>query len=77
MSATCRGCGKPILWATTREGKKIPLDPKAPVYYVIGDGHDTPFAEKTTGGYFVSHFSTCPKANDFSGSKKSKEEVKP
>ena len=27
MSATCRGCGAPIIWATTSAGKRMPVDP--------------------------------------------------
>jgi len=70
----CKGCGKEIVWGTTQNGKKIPLDPKPPVY----------FYREPTGGMFeikkfdtvrhescmVSHFATCSKANDFSASRK-------
>lgn len=27
MAATCASCGAPILWATTRQGARMPLDP--------------------------------------------------
>lgn len=65
---TCKGCGKEIVWAVTAEGRKIPLDPRPPVYSLI----DTPRGKEAvrTTLAMVSHFSTCPNANDFSGSKK-------
>lgn len=25
--AECRSCGSPVLWCTTRKGKKMPVDP--------------------------------------------------
>lgn len=28
------GCGREIIWGVTAEGAKVPLDPRAPVYYV-------------------------------------------
>lgn len=28
-SGTCRGCGAPMLWIRTVEGKRVPLDPEA------------------------------------------------
>jgi len=71
--ARCKGCGAEILWARNENGKKIPLDAKAPVYVLtiredMGIEARCQRAEK--GRAFVSHFSTCPKANEFSGSKK-------
>ena len=63
----CKGCGKEIVWGATAEGKKIPLDPRALVYTTIEmRGH-----KEIVRTYLamVSHFATCPKANDFSGSK--------
>lgn len=70
MSATCRGCGKPIVWGIDPDGKKIPLDPRAPVYALnhLPVGGD-PHVERDHDS-MVSHFATCSKANDFSGSKK-------
>lgn len=69
MSA-CRGCGKDIVWGVTEEGKKIPLDPTPPVYQYAGDSvADKPSAIRHKN-CMVSHFTTCPKANQFSGGKK-------
>ena len=68
----CKGCGKKIVWAVTQEGKKIPLDPAPPVYMLMRfhdeNGRWVYRCDKG-GTVFVSHFSTCPKANDFSSSK--------
>lgn len=64
MSAFCKGCNKPIVWGLTEDGKRIPLDPSAPVY--VRDG-EVVRRERLA---MVSHFATCPKANDFSASKK-------
>lgn len=73
----CRGCGRAIIWARTGDGKMIPLDPRAVVMQVTGYSAD-PAGEVTelkvgthrtglAGHCFVSHFSTCPKAAEFSG----------
>ena len=67
----CRGCGKLIVWGLTREGKRIPLDPRPPIYLLMDTGTDGVMVEKTEQHrYMVSHFATCPKASDFSASKK-------
>jgi hypothetical protein len=68
MSA-CRTCGREIVWKTTQHGKKVPLDPKALVFSVVGD-----IAVKPTPGvagetFMVSHFATCPDANEWSKNK--------
>ncbi len=76
--AKCRGCGRKIIWAITAEGKNIPLDLVAPVYSValhrIEDGTEV-YTATRLGMTFVSHFATCPKANQFSG--RNKEKTKP
>lgn len=61
----CRSCGKPILWATTINGKPTPLDPDpiadGPLTIVDGVVHRTaPDAEDKSG--YVSHFATCQNA---------------
>lgn len=75
MSSTCKGCGAPITWAKTRDGKNLPLQ-KCPVYEIDWSRNDEtegPFAGsyqahalKIERETYVSHFLTCPKANDFS-----------
>lgn len=80
--STCRGCGREIIWGTTEDGKKIPLDPRAAVYVLgpkaIGDSdrygetRGDQIVKRTTLA-MVSHFVTCSAANKFSGSNKPKE----
>ena len=70
--ANCKGCGKKIIWGVTPEGKKIPLDPSPPVYAVeVGAvlHTDGQFVRRASG-FHVSHFATCPNANDFSKGRK-------
>lgn len=72
MSAPCKGCGKPILWGLTADGKRIPLDPGAPVYRIEATGGKEAVValiprpdRELAGGAAVSHFATCPKAGEF------------
>lgn len=68
-TSLCSGCGRPIVWGVTSPGKAVPLDPRPPVYHVTHD-------EKAKSGVsairltdaFVSHFSTCNNADQFSAS---------
>ena len=69
-TSPCRGCGKPIVWGETPDGKKIPLDPTPAVYLVREESQKTVVVYRTLNCYMVTHFATCPKANQFSGSKK-------
>lgn len=63
----CKGCGAEIIWARNENGKMIPLDAKAPVYIIDPDNPDHCVRSNYA---HVSHFATCPKANEFSGSKR-------
>lgn len=65
----CKACGCPLVFVVGPNGKEIPLDERTPVYAVRKDLCDNPFAAKLENAY-VSHFSTCPSANRFSGGKK-------
>lgn len=67
----CSKCGAPLLFLKTAEGKTIPLDLRAPVFGVA-EYQGQKEAVRTTM-HFVSHFSTCPYANEFSKSKKENE----
>lgn len=70
--SVCKGCGKEIIWGVTADGKRIPLDKTAPVYvqdhsFESADGEPV---VRRPGTAWVSHFATCPKANDFSAVRK-------
>ena len=69
----CKGCGRPIVFGETFDGKHIPLDPRAPVYAFSG-GDSSRGTRKilrlNQDEGMVTHFATCPKANEFSASRK-------
>ena len=76
----CKGCGAPIDWITTKEGKHTPVDPE-PVFIIEGDGSDRfitdegevilgrrALPEEERPGFevaFVPHWKTCPDAGRF------------
>ncbi|MGB0685284.1 MAG: hypothetical protein ACPGQD_03720 [Planctomycetota bacterium] len=71
----CRGCGKAIVWGVCEESAgKLPLDASAPVYLFKGMSARGPVFERDTRNEsgrrraMVSHFATCPSANEFSKS---------
>lgn len=75
MADFCKGCGKPIVWgartSATGERVRVPCDPRPPVYRVVGVWPDdgTPKVARVDDA-MVTHFATCPNANDFSRSKR-------
>jgi hypothetical protein len=57
----CRSCKAPIIWAKTQGGKLMPLDSLPQQRYVLEERE-----EGTVAIYrpvFVSHFATCPNAD--------------
>ena len=69
IKVPCRGCGKPMIWAEDNEGKNIPLDPKPPVYELMGENRGKSLVRRHRQA-FVSHFATCPDAAQFSKGRK-------
>lgn len=74
----CKGCGKPIVFVEVMhgDGRKatVPLDLSAPVYAITEEGMcGYPNRAERRRAAYVSHFATCPKAGDFSASKKKTE----
>lgn len=70
---SCKGCGRPILWAKSAEtGKMVPLDPTAPIYMLSpGNVEITVCTRIPRDVYAVSHLATCPAANQYSGKSRS------
>ena len=74
----CSKCGAPITFAVRlKTGSRIPLVPlderfpAAPKYRITAirsDGQRE--CERDDSGEFISHFSNCPNAKDFSGRKR-------
>ncbi len=55
------------MWGETPDGKRIPLDPRPPVYQIGAVAIDAGTPITRDYGAMVSHFATCPKASQFSG----------
>lgn len=62
----CRACGRTIAMVRTPDGTSIPLDMVAPVWRIETDLTGEPVAVRDMGAR-VTHFATCPSANEFSG----------
>lgn len=69
----CNYCPKSIVWAINEHGKKIPLDPQAPVYRIVRfDQEAGAYIVERAGAdvgsglnptNYVSHFATCSGAS--------------
>lgn len=82
---TCRACGAPIRFIKTVGGKTIPVNPEEVPYWQQAGGASkivTPNGEvvsavlegdqqKATGIGYISHFATCPCADQFRKPRKS------
>lgn len=64
----CKACKTPLTFVMGPAGKIIPLDDRAPVYRVGQDMLGNPVAMRVEDA-FVSHFSSCPHASEFSRKK--------
>lgn len=77
MSA-CRSCGAPIIWAITENGKRMPLDAEPAerptgVFRLEPSGDDL-IARRPIEQVYISHFATCPNADQHRKPKPSPEE---
>jgi hypothetical protein len=80
VSASCRSCGAPIVWAKTPRGKAMPLDatPAADGNIVLEEDNAGAIAHVRTaafggvGVFHKSHFATCPNANQHRKPKESR-----
>lgn len=76
--AMCKGCGATIFWIRTRAGMNMPVNPE-PVFVAVDDGSDVfvtdegevirgrevPTNDGSAEVAFVSHWATCPAADQF------------
>ena len=61
----CRGCGADIVWAVTEKGKRVPLNPKSEKRFIFTSWPQIEPTLVTLMDTYVSHFATCPKAEEF------------
>lgn len=68
----CTGCGQPLIWAYTPNGKPMPLDPDpvppARGTYVVDGKHcrpSEPLTDPPETQHHMNHWATCPRADDF------------
>lgn len=71
-TSPCRGCGRPVIWAITENGKRMPVDPD-PVpggnVELVQVSDRTHAIVRTTPSKFAGlrmpHHATCPNVADF------------
>lgn len=63
-SRNCKLCGRPLGFVKTAKGQTIPLDLLSPVYVIIEINGRKEAVQRDDA--FVTHFSTCKDANQFS-----------
>lgn len=86
MSRTCKGCGQPIWFIQMQTGGSMPVN-EQPVAYIPGGGNRVYITEDGTYVHgrdwtrkdgtprefgYISHFSTCPKAEEFRRNKRAR-----
>ena len=68
----CKGCGKRIIFAENEDGAMVPLDPSPPCYELqvqheaSNAGYSSKLVAVRRETTYVSHYVTCPKADQFS-----------
>lgn len=70
-TSRCTGCGAEIFFIKSDSGATIPLNAtRAPAYEIRRDLTQEMIAHPAAESVYISHFSTCPKRNDFSSSRR-------
>jgi hypothetical protein len=71
FAQNCKLCGKLLVFAVNQEtGARVPLDTIAPTFTVETNGEASLIATRSPA--FVTHFATCPAANEFGRKAKAK-----
>lgn len=70
----CRSCGAPMIWTVTSSGRRMPVDaePSSLGTFALEEEGDLVLAvlvpnaaQDTSGQLHMSHFATCPQADDW------------
>jgi hypothetical protein len=64
--AYCRSCKAEIIWAETENGKRVPLGAKPEKRFTLGEEVEGSWGDTriaTMQDTYISHFVTCPDAN--------------
>lgn len=77
MKSICKGCGRPIIWAYTEAGKRMPLDPEPVPDALVGTfvitgnqcRSSSPMFDSPDTVHHMAHWSSCPVADSFRGKK--------
>lgn len=64
----CKGCGRKVIFIVDDKGKTQILDAVAPTWRISDDCAGTRYCHRAAA--YVSHFSICPKASEFSKKRK-------
>ena len=74
----CISCGEEIIWATTKNGKKMPVNAKSEKRIILNKNNLIEFFEydsqykMTIVDTYTSHFQTCPMAHHHRSKKEKK-----
>lgn len=61
--AYCENCNRIVVMGKLSDGRKVPLDPKAHVFRVIGRDEEPEIDRLQTA--MVAHYYTCPNATPY------------
>lgn len=64
FAVACESCGALIVWFRTKTGKRMPVDESSTQPTDAAHQLDLKMPSRPEGRH-VSHFSTCPQANDW------------